>query len=62
MKFSGKQLDDISRVLGTLASAALGGAAIGITRPEQISRLEQGVLLGVSLFLFFVMLRVQKGR
>jgi hypothetical protein len=62
MKFSGKQLDDISRVLGTLASASLGGAAIGITRPEQISRIEQVVLLVVSLFLFSVMLRVQKGR
>ena len=62
MKFSGKQLDDIPRVLGTLASASLGGAAIGITRPEQISRLEQLVLMGVSVFLFAVMLRVQKGR
>lgn len=62
MKFSGKQLDDISRVLGTLAAAALGGVAIGITRPEQISRLEQVVLFSISIFLFSVMLRVQKGR
>ena len=62
MKFSGKQLDDLSRVLGTLASASLGAAAIGITRPEQISQLEQVILLVASLFLFSVMLRVQKGR
>lgn len=45
MKFSPKQVDEIVRLLGTVAAAAVGGAAIGVARPAQVSPSEVAYLV-----------------
>jgi hypothetical protein len=40
MTFSEKQIDEWVRLFGTLAAAALSGAAVGVARPDQISHNE----------------------
>ena len=37
MKFNEKQIDDIARLLGTLATSSIVGFSIGIARPQSVT-------------------------
>lgn len=60
MKFSEKQVDEIVRLLGTVAAAAVGGAAIGVARPEQVTPQEVGYLLASFVVTFGIALYLRR--
>jgi hypothetical protein len=62
MKLNDKQIDDIARLLGTLAGAAIIGAIVGYNRPDQVTTQEVRYLAGAALsaVCFALLLRVNK--
>lgn len=51
MKLNSKQIDNIARVLGTLAASSIIGAMVGIARPDSVTSVEEAVFSnsGMSL-------------
>jgi hypothetical protein len=64
MKFNAKQIEDMARLMGTLAAAAaaaaVSGASVGWARPEQISRVETVMLAVVFVTLLICMIVLRK--
>lgn len=61
MKLSPKQVDEVVRLLGTLAAAAISGAAIAVSRPEQVTQTEAQLLAGWFVVLFGSVLYLRRG-
>lgn len=60
MKFNAKQLENVARVIGSVASAAIIGAAIGLYRPAQISLVEEISLITAAVILLISMVHLLK--
>ena len=60
MKFNAKQIEDMARLMGTLAAAAVSGASVGWARPEQISLVETVMLAVVFVTLLICMIVLRK--
>lgn len=60
MKFTPKQIEDTARVMGTLATAAASGTAIGLARPEQVAPSETVVLASLFVVLYLSMLFIRR--
>jgi len=60
MKFSDKQVDDIARLLGTLAASAIIGLLVGAVRPQSVTTFEELGLISSALLSFFVMLLIRR--
>jgi len=56
MTFTDQQIDEWVRLFGTLAAAALSGAAVGVVRPDQISKIETfGMLISACALICMIM-------
>jgi hypothetical protein len=62
MKFNAKQTENIARVLGSIASAAAVGAAIGAFRPSQVTPLEEFSMVLASVILIASMIFILKDK
>jgi hypothetical protein len=60
MKFNDKQIDDIARLLGTLAASSIVGFTIGAARPDSVTRLEELGLVASAVLAFAVMLLIRR--
>jgi hypothetical protein len=59
MKLSAKQIDEIVRLMGTMAASALAGAAIGFARPEQVTHTEVASLAAAFAVSFAIVLMIR---
>jgi hypothetical protein len=60
MKFNDKQIDDIARLLGTLAASSIVGFSIGIARPQSVTNYEEIGLLSSAVITFTTMLLIRR--
>jgi hypothetical protein len=60
MKFNEKQIDDIARLLGTLAASSIIGLTIGAARPQSVTNLEELGLVSSAVLAFAVMLLIRR--
>jgi hypothetical protein len=60
MKFNEKQIDDIARLLATLAASSIIGFSIGAARPESVTSLEEIGLISSATLAFFGMLLIRR--
>ena len=60
MKFNAKQIDNIARVLGTLAASSIIGTMVGLARPNSVTQLEQYGLIAASVSTLCMMIFILK--
>ena len=60
MKINAKQTENIARVLGSIASAAMVGAAIGAYRPAQVTLIEELSMILAAVILMASMVYILK--
>ena len=60
MKFNDKQVDDIARLLGTLAASAIIGLSVGAVRPDSVTTYEEIALISSAMLSFCGMLLVRR--
>ena len=60
MKFNDKQIDDIARLLGTLAASSIIGLAVGASRPNSVTTHEEFGLISSAVMAFAVMLLIRR--
>ena len=60
MKFNDKQIDDIARLLGTLAASSIVGFSIGIARPQSVTSYEEIGLMSSAVITFATMLLIRR--
>lgn len=60
MKINAKQTENIARVLGSIGSAAIVGAAIGAFRPSQVTPIEEFSMIAASVILIVSMVFILK--
>jgi hypothetical protein len=60
MKFNEKQIDDIARLLGTLAASSIVGLSIGAARPESVTSLEELGLIPSAILAICGMLLIRR--
>jgi hypothetical protein len=56
MKFNDKQIDDIARLLGTLAASSIVGLIVGAARPDSVTTYEEIGLISSAIIAFSMML------
>jgi hypothetical protein len=56
MKLNEKQIDDIARLLGTLAASSVIGLSVGAARPESVTSYEEVGLISSAIVAFSMML------
>ena len=56
MKFNDKQIDDIARLLGTLAASSIIGLSVGAARPESVTTYEEIGLISSAIIAFSMMI------
>jgi hypothetical protein len=56
MKLNKKQIDDIARLLGTLAASSVIGLSVGAARPESVTSYEEVGLISSTIIAFSMML------
>jgi len=56
MKLNEKQIDDIARLLGTLAAASVIGLSVGAARPDSVTSYEEVGLISSAIIAFSMML------
>jgi hypothetical protein len=62
MKFNDKQIDDIARLLGTLAASSIVGFSIGIARPHSVTGYEEIGLLSSAVITFITMVLIRRNQ
>ena len=62
MKFNDKQIDDIARLLGTLAASSIVGLSIGIARPHSVTNYEEIGLLSSAVITFTTMVLIRRNQ
>jgi hypothetical protein len=60
MKFNDKQIDDIARLLGTLAASSIIGLSVGAARPDSVTSLEEIGLISSAILAFCGMLLIRR--
>jgi hypothetical protein len=60
MKFNDKQIDDIARLLGTLAASSIVGFTIGAARPQSVTSVEEFGLVTSAVLALAVMLLIRR--
>jgi hypothetical protein len=60
MKFNDKQIDDIARLLGTLAASSIVGFSIGAARPQSVTSLEELGLISSAILALSGMLLIRR--
>lgn len=60
MKFNAKQIDNIARVLGTLAASSAIGSMVGLARPSSVTALEQYGLIAAAVSTLCMMIFILK--
>ena len=56
MKINDKQIDDIARLLGTLAASSIIGLSVGAARPDSVTTYEEIGLISSAIIAFSMML------
>jgi len=56
MKLNEKQIDDIARLLGTLAASSVIGLSVGAARPDSVTSYEEAGLISSAIIAFSMML------
>ena len=56
MKFNDKQIDDIARLLGTLAASSIVGLIVGAARPDSVTTYEEIGLISSAIIAFSMMI------
>ena len=56
MKFNDKQIDDIARLLGTLAASSIIGLSVGMARPDSVSTYEEIGLISSAIIALSMMI------
>jgi hypothetical protein len=59
MKLNEKQVDDIARLLGTLAASSIIGLAVGAARPDSVTRYEEIGLISSAIVAFSMMIYIR---
>lgn len=60
MKFNDKQIDDIARLLGTLAASSIIGLSVGAARPDSVTTYEEIGLISSAVLAFCGMLLIRR--
>jgi hypothetical protein len=60
MKLNDKQVDDVARLLGTLAASAIIGLTVGASRPDSVTTYEEIGLISSAVVAFSMMLLIRR--